>query len=411
MIANTLTVLPMLISVFWFFILTDDWYITRSQAKAYITLFAAACTMLYAGHCVYFNHYHDLLPLSDTLYAAAQLAVYPLYAIYINKVTHDTQRTLNSILLIPSAIIAVVTGTLYIMMKPDDTWLFITEYLYNNRLSNLNNLPLAQSVTHIAARIVFALQAILTLIYGAKRIRQHNKHIAENYADTFGRRVNHPQLTFLVFIIACVISLAALMIGRHTFLNHQLLLALPSLSFSALIFLLCHDAHRTSISHTTITETPNQPDKGNDIHEEENDSAPSSQTVENIPTPVHNNPTVSTIDTISTKIERLMNEECLYLKNDLKITDLAELLNTNRDYIQQAIKRMDKGTFSEYINRLRIEHACNLLRNKPDIPFFDLITACGYSSHASFYRNFKQFAGMSPSAYIESISTQDGSTT
>ena len=106
-----------------------------------------------------------------------------------------------------------------------------------------------------------------------------------------------------------------------------------------------------------------------------------------------------------------MDEERLYLKNDLKITDLAELLNTNRDYTQQAIKRMNKGTFSEYINRLRIEHACNLLRNKPDIPFFDLITACGYSSHASFYRNFKQFAGMSPSAYIESISTQDGSTT
>ncbi len=422
MIANTLTILPMLVSVFWLLILTDDWFLMRSRAKARIAMFAAACTILYSAHIIYFNHYYALLPVSDTLYATAQLSVFPLYAMYIKEVTHDTTKLHWMPIPVMAATVvavAIITGILYALMTPEQTHTFIAEYLYHDNTEKLNGIILAQAIMHKAAHLIFALQAIFTLIYGAKRIRLHNQQVADYYADTFGRCVNHPQLTFAVFIITCILALTALTIGRHTFCNHPWLLAMPSLSFSTLIFLLCHDAHRmtmttfepkTAIVHLPHSEglTENTASTSDDntveIHNEEqytekaNDSSSTSEGNKGEGTVG-----TSTIDKLRTKIQQLMEEERLYLQPDLKITDLTGRLNTNRDYTQQAIKRMEQGSFSEYINRLRIEHACNLLRNNPKIALIDLINACGYSSHASFYRNFKQFAGMSPTAYIEKI--------
>lgn len=427
MIENALTILPMLVSVFWLLILTDDWILMRSRAKARIAMFAAACTILYSAHIIYFNHYYALLPVSDTLYATVQLSVFPLYALYIKEVTHDATRLQwmpTPIMAVTAATVALVTGTLYALMTPEQTHTFITEYLYHNNIEKLNGITMAQAVMHKAAHLVFALQAIFTLIYGAKRIRLHNQKVADYYADTFGRCVNHPQLTFIVFIITCILALTALTIGRHTFCNHPWLLAMPSLSFSTLIFLLCHDAHRMTMTtfepqntttHLSLSEekaentaSTSNGNKENRATEEINDEqhkeevCNSSFTSEKVKE--EGTAGTSTIDKLRTKIQQLMEEEKLYLQPDLKITDLSERLNTNRDYTQQAIKRMEQGSFSEYINRLRIEHACNMLHNNPKIALIDLINACGYSSHASFYRNFKQFAGMSPTAYIEKIS-------
>jgi YesN/AraC family two-component response regulator len=119
------------------------------------------------------------------------------------------------------------------------------------------------------------------------------------------------------------------------------------------------------------------------------------ETAETTPTEVN----ADRIRQISTRIEEVMREEKPFLQPDLRVSDLARLLHTNRDYISKAI-RLDKGmSFNEYVNRLRIEHAITLMKNNPQIPVLELSIKSGYTSKASFFRNFKQFTGTSPKQF------------
>lgn len=392
MIYILLTTLPMMVSAFWCIILTDDYLRYRSMQRMFIALFAATCTVLYAGHCVFFNHYTDIIPLTDSLYAAAQLTVFPLYYIYLDlsqsAMTLTTRR--KAVLLLPACCIGLVTAVLYILMGKSECRLFITEFLYDARISALSGLPLVMAVTHCVARVVFLLQIPLTLYYEIHIIRLHGREVDAIYADTEGRRMNHPRLTFIIFITTCVVSIISAVAGRESFLKGSPLpLALPSLLFSALIWMLCHDAHlmRENLHNTEKTEEAEY-QEDNDTTEPATQTAPSSTPTDHI-------------DILSKRIDQLMREEHFYLKPDLKISDIAERLATNRNYIHQAINQRMGVSFAEYINSQRITHAQQLLSTQPDIQITRLMLICGYTNLGSFYRNFKLYTGMSLSAYAK----------
>jgi AraC-like DNA-binding protein len=102
---------------------------------------------------------------------------------------------------------------------------------------------------------------------------------------------------------------------------------------------------------------------------------------------------------MAAEIRKLMDEKRLFLQPNLKINDLAMMLNTNRNYIYNAINGEIGFSFSDYINQKRIEHAINLIDHNPNMLLTDVATKSGFSSASSFYRNFKTITGCSPSDY------------
>ena len=53
----------------------------------WLTVWAIAATLLYMGHLIYFQRLTEWIPISDTIYVAMNLCVYPLYLIYISELT------------------------------------------------------------------------------------------------------------------------------------------------------------------------------------------------------------------------------------------------------------------------------------------------------------------------------------
>ena len=86
----------------------------------------------------------------------------------------------------------------------------------------------------------------------------------------------------------------------------------------------------------------------------------------------------------------------LFLYPNLKVSDLAARLYTNRSYIYHAINVEMDTTFSDYINGLRIDYASRLLEEHPELQINDVITKSGFTSSSAFYRNFKKFKGITP---------------
>lgn len=98
--------------------------------------------------------------------------------------------------------------------------------------------------------------------------------------------------------------------------------------------------------------------------------------------------------TIAERLNELMMTKKLYLQQDITIKDVASAIGTNSSYLSIYLNRMLDMSFSEYINKLRIEQAVlPLLKADPETPTKELILAGNFGHRTSFYRAFQKVTG------------------
>lgn len=104
------------------------------------------------------------------------------------------------------------------------------------------------------------------------------------------------------------------------------------------------------------------------------------------------------------RISRLMDQDRLYLRSDLKVQDVAVALQTNSSYVSECINSLRGQSFSQFVNTCRVRHAQELLRRQPDLKTTIVAIESGFSTEASFFRNFKAVAGMTPREWLTTLS-------
>lgn len=85
-------------------------------------------------------------------------------------------------------------------------------------------------------------------------------------------------------------------------------------------------------------------------------------------------------------------------REDLKLEDLSDEFNFNYHYLSAYFNQQMKEGFNDYLNRLRVEKACELLKQS-NIPISQVSSEVGYSEHSYFCRVFKKITGKTPSSY------------
>lgn len=95
----------------------------------------------------------------------------------------------------------------------------------------------------------------------------------------------------------------------------------------------------------------------------------------------------------------LMEKEQLYLNSELRLTDMAAMLNTNRNVISNCINSQHGCSFSQFVNEYRVNHAQKLMRQHPDMKASEVWISSGFSTESSFFRSFKAVTGMTPSEW------------
>lgn len=102
-----------------------------------------------------------------------------------------------------------------------------------------------------------------------------------------------------------------------------------------------------------------------------------------------------------TRIQTLMEEKELFKRPDLKVEDLAAELGTNVAYVRGCISGTYGGSFTRFVNEYRIRYVQRLLKENPNAKITALAEDAGFSSNATFYRNFTAFTGLSPAAWLK----------
>lgn len=107
----------------------------------------------------------------------------------------------------------------------------------------------------------------------------------------------------------------------------------------------------------------------------------------------------STNDELMCRICELMEEQKLYLNSDLKLNDVADALNTNRNLISNCINSQRGCSFSRFVNNYRIEYAKELIQSQPDIKISEVWMISGFSTESSFFRAFKSITTFTPNEW------------
>lgn len=389
MLNAILTTFPMFVCLFWTIVLAIR-YKHSSREKKILTLHMFASTICFAGLFIYFNKPLSIIIYTETVFFWGYLAVYPIYYIYIKALT-DSKKIVwqDFLILLPTVIIPIAAGIIYALMSPTERVHYIQNCLYDNSGIFFSPYISIQYFIHKLAVLIFVVQIVFVLYFGYRRIIKYNKDIADYYSNTEGRTFADIKIILVFFIATSLVGIIVNLIGKEYFVDNNLILVIPSVSLSVLLF---------SIGYAGINQNFTSLDFAREImNEAESEKTYTSNT---------------TYKDLATSIVTLIESEQLFLLPDLKVSDIASRLHTNRTYVHHTISKEIGLSFADLINPYRVEYAKKIIKDsldkgmKPQIS--DIMYQSGFSSDSSFYRIFKQYTQMTPNKWIADRKLKQG---
>jgi len=107
-------------------------------------------------------------------------------------------------------------------------------------------------------------------------------------------------------------------------------------------------------------------------------------------------------DRIEKQVEKWVAEK-KFIQKGITIDMLASEFITNRHYLSSFFNIYKKKTFREWINKMRIEEAKDLISKCSDIPLSEIAEQTGFADNSHFTRQFIKFMGETPSKWKQKI--------
>ena len=89
----------------------------------------------------------------------------------------------------------------------------------------------------------------------------------------------------------------------------------------------------------------------------------------------------------------------------MNVTSLAQEFGISVPHVSRSFKNFRDYRVLEYIHKVRLEHAKDMLKN--DVRIKNIALDVGYTDAQAFTRAFKRYEGITPSQYKELISKNE----
>lgn len=321
---------------------------------------------------IYQSGYYNAFRFFDGIYMSSMLLLHPLFYFYISSlITNKFKNQFYLLHFLPSIVTFAIATILYLQLSKEEAITYLTRYILGIPSGSLTIQLLYRLFT--ISKYIHAIQAIVYFILVYKLLSRHQKTVDQIFSTS-----DHYKLGWLVSfnIIYSVMSLAGAIVNlipaSITFSTTSII------DFTMLIF----GAFTLYVGIKGLEQKP----VGQIIHL--NDKLTSGNETGSIP----NNKLIE-------KINSYVIDKEAYLNPELKIWDIVEYTGINRSYISQAINTEFLVSFNHYINKLRIDKACMLLKTDTKKSIESIAFDSGFNSLSTFNRAFKKFTGLLPSEY------------
>lgn len=336
---------------------------------------------VYFSHALFFQKHYSVYLYFDPVYIFCSLSVYPMYYWYIKILAVEPEfESKNLLMFLPAMVFSIATVIAYNFMTSDEQMDYLLSTLFHISEPKVESeLFSIQYLIYLSSRLVFMVQIIFFLIRGRKLVLQYNYRIANCYANQEEKSLVWVNFLLYSFFATSVMSAIFNMAGRTLFLNSTFLLMIPSSIFSVLLFIIGFQGYMQNYTVANL------------IDDEQDLSETSIKEFNQVQ--------------LKDKLLELFESQEIFKQNDLKITQVSQMLFTNRTYVSNLINAEFKCTFSDFVNRYRITEAKRIMTESMEQNFTIsyIAEASGFSSANTFIRIFKQQEGTTPGKFREKI--------
>lgn len=111
------------------------------------------------------------------------------------------------------------------------------------------------------------------------------------------------------------------------------------------------------------------------------------------------------LDEIHSALINYMKDHKPYLNDKLRLSDVAEKINTSSYNLSRVINEKEGLNFYEFVNRYRIQESIELMNSdtKQSKKILAIAFEAGFNNKVSFNRSFKKITGKTPSQFRDHI--------
>ncbi len=368
MMKTVLLLNPVYVTLFWAIVLSfrND----RQVPGQFLGKFMFVAFVLYLSHLLYFSGQYQVYYYLDSIYIFSSLLVYPLYHIYVRLLTVDDRFSvrLHCRYLIVPFIVFLLHLTGYFIMDKAEAIFYIAKVQPGS--GEVAGITSYMQYVYSIFRIAFILQVLYYLYRNFRLILAHNHRLGDFYSNPESRKLGWVQFFNISLAVISFASAIAAAIGRDFFSASELHLAIPSVIFSSLLFLI---GLLGNLQEKVVVDGFNLPDNDDYAGGEDRDKRS-----ENIYS-----------DNLRIKMDELFINKMVFRNPDLKIWDLSNMLGTNRTYTSKLINNYYGRNFCSHVNFYRVQYAKKILGKNKGLFNEDVAESSGFGSVSSLLRAFK----------------------
>jgi AraC-like DNA-binding protein len=371
--------LPLLVTLFWFVELLFSSG-ENSKAKKHLAFFMLCGFFSLLGGYIYFTGLYKFYTLGYFVIKTFSFAQLPAFYLYLKSLIQPdiNRRTYAKHYFVPAlaGLVAIFFHLIFLNLEESARMFeFITT---PEILSSREKLAF---YFDISFRNIFVLMAVFYLAIIHRQVKVSFKKLLNLCADAESKNPSWISIANLLYIIFSVFAL--ILFNLHDiFFSHfsDTYLILPLLLLATLFFLIGFKGNRQEM-FVLISEVEEMP----------------------YPGPLPEDVKVY----LKKNLEKAIEHDQLYLKQDICLPELAKHIGTNRYYLSKLINSEFEMNFNDFINRYRIREAMSLIQtNQNDISLSEIASKSGFKSYISFSRNFKRQVNKSPEAFIRDHQTE-----
>ena len=339
---------------------------------------------------------YDRMVIYDIIMQLASLSVFPTICIYIRSLYEESKENPSTYLLFLPSVLqttsgVVVTSLLGFGHSADVLSGLISGSLIRDRLDVLERAYMLMS--HDVYYSLFFISLSLSLIYVFSKLFTGKFKFIHIISFLRGQKSSFVANILCLFFVIYFVFWGICLIFPNVFMQTaSIWSSLWSVSAAFVLFLIGYVSAIPSLPGGYINiERLRHPFSAMRQSRQEFLQGIDSGPIANMPSKGY--------DKIMESFNRLMIAEEGFLDPEMTIDTISHKLETNRTYVSKLVNIYYGMPFRDYLNKLRIDHAKQLIKDEPDAVIDYISAKSGFQSSTQFIRKFKESEGVTPAVW------------
>lgn len=373
------------ITLFWLALYLLEWKkFTYTKKIWFVALIFMSCYLYTTAYYWQPGRDYRTYCILDVIDTFAILSFIPIVYFYIHEATGDKSPVFwkMALMFAPALVCSISITIIFLQVGGDRSPAFMQSIIEGTTETNQDLIPYRQAYywfSDIGYRFSMLVLALIVAIYGIVRVRNYNNALNAIFANRKNFSIFHHWYALLTMIAFLFFIVFGNLANYTLYVKHDMWVPILMILFTLILFKICFHIQNTKYTGLVLTE---------EMLDEEQDAFD----YEKMKT-LYIEP--SEYQKLVVAFNKLIDEDKIFLKVNLRLEDVVVALKSKRAYISRIVMQEYNTDFWTFIDRKRIDHAVELLEDDPTLLMNTIALMCGFPDIIVFSHAFYHFKGTS----------------